>query len=196
MTTNSPVRLPRDVRYLLSAVLAVTGLLAGCSSGSNGPAVANLGSATNSASQGDTGSGSGDPLKYSKCMRAHGIADFPDPGPNGQLQLRAGPGSDLNPDSPQFQAAQRACEKYRPAPSAEQQQQAYQAMLKFSNCMRAHGIADFPDPDPDGRMTIKAGQGSDLNPNSPQFQAAQRACQKYMPGGKGGIGGATDEGNG
>lgn len=48
-------------------------------------------------------------LALSKCMRAHGIKDFPDPG-NGGLQLRGGPGSDLNPDNPQFQAAQKACQ--------------------------------------------------------------------------------------
>ena len=48
-------------------------------------------------------------LAFSKCMRAHGIKDFPDPS-NGGLKLHAGPGSDLNPDNPQFQAAQQACQ--------------------------------------------------------------------------------------
>jgi hypothetical protein len=48
-------------------------------------------------------------LAFSKCMRAHGIQDFPDPS-NGGLKLRAGAGSDLDPDNPQFQSAQRACQ--------------------------------------------------------------------------------------
>jgi hypothetical protein len=47
-------------------------------------------------------------LAFSKCMRAHGIKDFPDPS-NGGLKLRAGAGSDLNPDNSQFQSAQQAC---------------------------------------------------------------------------------------
>lgn len=48
-------------------------------------------------------------LAFSKCMRAHGIKDFPDPS-NGGLQLSGGPGSDLNPDNAQFRAAQQACQ--------------------------------------------------------------------------------------
>jgi hypothetical protein len=48
-------------------------------------------------------------LAFSKCMRAHGIKDFPDPS-NGGLRLSAGAGSDLNPNNTQFQAAQRACQ--------------------------------------------------------------------------------------
>ena len=47
-------------------------------------------------------------LALSKCMRAHGIKDFPDPS-NGGIQLRSGEGSDLNPDNSQFRAAQQAC---------------------------------------------------------------------------------------
>jgi hypothetical protein len=51
--------------------------------------------------------------------------------------------------------------------------------------MRSHGITDFPDPQStNGRVgfSIKAGPGSDLDPNDPQFQAAQKACQKFLPG--------------
>jgi hypothetical protein len=48
-------------------------------------------------------------LAYSKCMRAHGLKDFPDPTGNG-IQIRVQPGSDLDPNSPRFQAAQKACQ--------------------------------------------------------------------------------------
>jgi hypothetical protein len=48
-------------------------------------------------------------------MRAHGISDFPDPKPDGTLQIQASPRSDLNPNNPQFQAAHDACKKYQPA---------------------------------------------------------------------------------
>jgi hypothetical protein len=41
-------------------------------------------------------------LAFTKCMRAHGVPDFPDPdGQAGQL----GPGSGIDPNSPQFQSA-------------------------------------------------------------------------------------------
>jgi len=53
-------------------------------------------------------------LVFSKCMRAHGIGDFPDPTNGGQLQLNGGPGSDLDPNNPQFQRARTACEGQLP----------------------------------------------------------------------------------
>jgi hypothetical protein len=53
-------------------------------------------------------------LEFSRCMRAHGIPDFPDPqilngGADISISLRGGKGSDLDPNDPRFQAAQRAC---------------------------------------------------------------------------------------
>ena len=48
-----------------------------------------------------------------------------------------------------------------------------------------HGIPDFRDPEPgsDGGMVIHL--GSNVNPNSPQFQKAQQTCQNKTHGGKG-----------
>jgi hypothetical protein len=44
-------------------------------------------------------------LRYAKCMRAHGLTKFPDPGPTG-----AGVEPDqFDPNSPQFKFAQQAC---------------------------------------------------------------------------------------
>ncbi len=58
--------------------------------------------------------------------------------------------------------------------------------LKFSQCMRTHGITGYPDPRANGRqitISIHLTRGSDLNPHSPRFQAAQNACKSYMPSG-------------
>lgn len=51
-------------------------------------------------------------------------------------------------------------------------------MLKFTACMRSHGILNFPDPtvNADG---VSVDPGS-LDLRSPQFRAAQQACQKYQ----------------
>jgi hypothetical protein len=54
------------------------------------------------------------------------------------------------------------------------------AALQFSQCMRGHGVSDFPDPGPGGGLNFNV---SDVNLNSPTFQAAQRACQKYFSAG-------------
>jgi hypothetical protein len=44
--------------------------------------------------------------------------------------------------------------------------------------MRAHGIADFPDPKPDGATQLPATPGSDLDSNNPRFRAAIHACTR------------------
>ncbi|HEX6548726.1 MAG TPA: hypothetical protein VF134_08305 [Candidatus Dormibacteraeota bacterium] len=130
-------------------------------------------------------------VRFSQCMREHGITDFPDPSSDGNIQIQADPGyhPDMDPDSAAWQAAQQACSKYMPGggpgtgkPDPQQQQKA----LRFAQCMREHGITDFPDPGSGGGISIQAGQSSDLDPNSPQFQAAQRACQSIL-GASGGM---------
>ena len=183
MRTRMPAGLtgPRSLGILTgAAVMAVLVASCGGSSG-NGPGVASLGTTTTV--KATSSSAQGDPLKYSQCMRAHGVPDFPDPGAGGKLQISIHPGSDLDPQSAVFQAAQRACASLRPRPSAAQQQQAAAQALQFAQCMRAHGITNFPDPSTSGGgISIQIKGGTNLDPNSPLFQSAQNACQKYLPG--------------
>ncbi|MBV8527060.1 MAG: hypothetical protein JOZ75_01960 [Candidatus Dormibacteraeota bacterium] len=187
---------PAVLLLLLPAVL----VLAACGSGS--PGVANLGGGS-SPSPSSSGPGSGSKAQgleaFSQCMRGHGIAGFPDPGSGGGLAIN---GNDLamDPNSPQFQAAQQACSKYLPnggKVSPSQQAAMEQQALKFSQCMRAHGIANFPDPQfhsgpGGGGVELQVPTGVD--PQSPQFQAAQSACQSDLPKPPGG--GTTNRGGG
>lgn len=55
--------------------------------------------------------------------------------------------------------------------------------LKLANCMRSHGVPNFPDPSPGGGLRITPQSG--IDPRSPAFQSAQRACASYAPGGGG-----------
>jgi hypothetical protein len=55
--------------------------------------------------------------------------------------------------------------------------------LGYSQCMRSHGISDFPDPNSQGQIAVDAQPGSDLDPNNPHFVAAQSACKSLDPGG-------------
>lgn len=175
--------------------VALAGLLAaGCSSGGGGgKGVASLGAGSASASH-RAGSGKADPLKYSQCMRAHGVPKFPDPGPNGELRIAAGPDTGIDPNSATFKAAQQACKALEPTPPAADRKKMYDALLKFAQCMRKHGVAKFPDPNPDGGLRITSRKGDSLDPNNAVFKAAQQACQHLMPGGKGGAGGVTTNG--
>jgi hypothetical protein len=170
----------RRTGLTVSALLAIVLLAPACAGGSNGPGVAGQG-----ASSTPSASPSGDPrdaeLAYSKCMREHGIADFPDPQPGGGLAIKVQPGGDLDPDNLQFKAADEACKSLLPQPSKEEQEQEFADMLAFAKCMREHGITDFPDPKPGEGFSIFGGgaaavHGSDLDPNNPRFQAANKAC--------------------
>jgi hypothetical protein len=53
-------------------------------------------------------------LKYARCMRAHGISDFPDPDSHGNIALKPKPGGDLDPNNPRYKAADKACRAEQP----------------------------------------------------------------------------------
>jgi hypothetical protein len=130
-------------------------------------------------------------------MQAHGIKDFPDPSSNGALAIQGHPGSDLDPNNPLYRAANQACKALAPpAPTGggTSRAQAAKATLKYAQCMRAHGIRDFPDPSGNGSLMLKPQPGSDLAPTNPQFQSANKACQSNLPGG--GAGAPQTSGNG
>jgi len=190
----------------LGVTLAALLLLAACGS-SGGPGVASLGRATPTPSGLPAGSSKGQvALAFSQCMRHHGVTNFPDPSTGGGLTINSDSG--INPDSPVFQAAQTACKSLLPNGGQidpAQAAAAQAAALRFSQCMRDHGVASFPDPQfssgGGGGVRLQLPQGVDFN--SPQFQAAQNACQSNLPkppGGStvtnGGGGGPVTSGGG
>jgi hypothetical protein len=123
-------------------------------------------------------------------MRAHGVPDFPDPreGPNGGGVGWPGGGPALISSDvllvmgqrlagPAVAAAGKACKEYMapsgpgPVLSESQRQQA----IAHAHCMRAHGLPNFPDPTFSGpNQNLNLGPG--LNPQSPAFQQAAKAC--------------------
>ena len=57
---------------------------------------------------------------------------------------------------------------------------------QYVQCMRSHGETNFPEPI-NGYITLSPSSG--INPNSPQYQAAQQACQSFAPSGSAPTGG-------
>jgi hypothetical protein len=53
--------------------------------------------------------------------------------------------------------------------------------LKEAQCMRSHGVPNFPDPTAGGPSVIP----NWINPQAPAFQTAQKACAKFLVGGSG-----------
>jgi hypothetical protein len=131
-------------------------------------------------------------LAFAQCLRKAGI-DAPDPttGPGGRVSQRI--------RVPRGISKQRVgqitadCARKTgggPKPMSKEDQAKFRdAALKFARCMRAHGV-NVPDPQPgDGGIVIQkssAGSSTNIDPNSPAFQRAQRACATYLPGGRGG----------
>jgi hypothetical protein len=174
---------------------AVAGLAmwtTGCSGRPATPAVATLtaGASTGASSANAGAAATPNALEYAQCMRAHGVPDFPDP-VNGGFEINnTTPGSDLDPTSPKFIAADSACQALSPeghaaGGTADPQLQA--KALAYAACIRSHGVPSYPDPVFVGgsiRETVRAGSGPD--PDSPQFIAAQSACQSLEPFARGG----------
>jgi hypothetical protein len=57
----------------------------------------------------------------------------------------------------------------------------YEQLVRFTECLRAHGEPNVPDPTHNG-STIGLNLNG-VNRNSPQFRAAVRACAAYAPPG-------------
>jgi hypothetical protein len=125
-------------------------------------------------------------LKLADCMRANGVPTFPDPsGGGGGLDLA---GTGINPQSPAFKSARRACARLAPggAPGGVKATESqFLAALRFAKCMRAHGFSSFPDPtradSPPGPILI-IGPGlffrvsPNFDPNTPAVKRAVAAC--------------------
>jgi hypothetical protein len=118
-------------------------------------------------------------VKFSGCMRSHGLTDFPDPtiGSNGLPSW-----SGVNQQVPAYKAAQQVCKQdlpdIRPHTSAEKAT-ANAAALKYATCMRSNGVPNFPDPNGQGVLLI---QGGNIEASSPAFQKAQTACKRLDNG--------------
>ncbi|MGH9105431.1 MAG: hypothetical protein ACRDZX_06255 [Acidimicrobiales bacterium] len=117
-------------------------------------------------------------LKFSECIRSHGITNFPDPSSSGGIDLNSSSG--IDPQSAQFQTAQNACRKYFPVPNFSKVQIAqHEAQaLEFAKCMRANGVPNFPDPKPISNGPEKFGPIPGVDPNSPTYQAGAKKCSR------------------
>lgn len=110
-------------------------------------------------------------LKYTQCMRDHGV-QMDDPQVQGnQIQL----GEIENTDQAVIQAAEQACQQYKPGGGANGNPPAEKIELlrQLARCMRDHGVESFPDPDASGKMPIGESVTKD-----PQYEQAQSACRQ------------------
>jgi hypothetical protein len=131
-----------------------------------------------------SGTGSSDTLaiQFADCMRAHGVPNFPDPGHG------SGNSPQDNPQSPAFKSASTTCDKLQPGgntPPPKPSESRQLAMIRFAECMRKHGVPNFPDPTlslPPGNVPVIAVAGiyfalpPGLDFQSPAVKQARTAC--------------------
>lgn len=169
-------------RRIPAAVLAAACLLAACGGGGSG---------------GGTGKVSGQKLyDWVACMRDAEI-DVPTPtrDEDGNLVV-TGDGFDIRPphaggptqarfgrySAEQMQDAQDVCglpPMLAPGvASATLRAQVLARLRWFARCMRAHGVAAYPDPDPSDPLLA----APEVDQTDPQAPAATAACQGGRPG--------------
>jgi hypothetical protein len=123
-------------------------------------------------------------LAFAQCMRSDGVTDFPDPGSNGQF----GTISAQLEDSPQFGTGFNACKHLLPDGGVSKAQQDGPQLLKFAQCMHAHGVPTYPESGPVNpysvlapNTAVNALKVAGVNPNSPVVQAAVQTCERLNP---------------
>jgi hypothetical protein len=121
-----------------------------------------------------------DAIKFTDCVRAHGIANFPDPPTTNDPSSGRTWKNAFGNQSPGFVAAAAACRHFMPRVGPQSQnpapsQSQIAAMLAFARCIRSHGLVNFPDPTNNGithQMVVAAG----INLHQPAVLQAADAC--------------------
>jgi hypothetical protein len=173
--------------------------LAACGGGGSPAAVAHIGKVAATTTVAPAAASGGMPslpqmyqdvLAYAGCMRSHGDPTFSPPttvqNASEQLIGWSQPG-DLKGDPKalsQYRSANRTCAVLLPnngaGPSQAQVQEQLSKDLKFSHCMRSHGLPDFPDPE-ETRQGISISSAHSVDLSSPQFRTAQNDCRSLVP---------------
>jgi hypothetical protein len=122
-------------------------------------------------------------LAFSRCVREHGVTNYPDPGGNGQLPAS---GKQIARSSPRFPAAENACMHILPSGGAAETQGDKVKLafaLKVARCVRSRGFPNYPDPTTSSASSQGSGTrfaGTGIDTKSPRFQTTEMVCEKQV----------------
>jgi hypothetical protein len=89
--------------------------------------------------------------------------------------VRVGGGYDKSSiDADVLAGALEACKQYEPVLSPDEQARKVDAAREEARCMRAHGVENFPDPEPNLDFNV-----SESVRHDPQYDAAEVACKRH-----------------
>jgi hypothetical protein len=173
----------------------VTFGLAACgNAGSGSPRVASLGTSTTTDGGHDSAStttapkgGSATQLmdEWAACMRTNGDPDQSDPTidqygvinitvPAGISQALSSEAHGTTGPCSQYELeAENVLRAANPAAPPPTQAQ----LVQYVDCMRTHGVPDYPNSGPDGRTDFN---GTGVDPNSPAVENANKICGKQI----------------
>jgi hypothetical protein len=182
------------LEFAVAVAAAAMGLTA-CSGGSPGPLhVARLGTSTTASGGHGGGSTTTTPKggnatqlmdQWATCMRANGDPDQTDPTIDqyGVINITIPQGITDTSISSEAHGSSGPCSQYELAaenalraanPVAPPPTQAQ--LVQYVDCMRTHGVPDYPDPGPNNETNFPA----DVNPNSPTFENANKVCGEQV----------------
>jgi hypothetical protein len=168
--------MPRSLSHLRiagGAVIAAVALGA-CGSGSS---TSSTGSSSDAhPTQAQIQRAEADAVRFSGCMRSHGVPDFPDPTNPHQFKSTL-----ADTHSPAFMSAEATCRHLLPGLGSHQQSPSpshaqIAAELAFARCIRAHGFPSFPDPTSSGGLTHEMLAAAGINVHLRAVVQAADAC--------------------
>jgi hypothetical protein len=114
--------------------------------------------------------------EFAQCLRTHGVPNFPDPVVNARGEVQ------VNPPARVPESAEQACKSIgeRLPPQGEDKPRTAAEMAKLrklAQCFRAHGVADWPDPDDRGVFHVSK-RLQDLGKRA--WLPARDACLQYF----------------
>jgi hypothetical protein len=129
-------------------------------------------------------------------MRSSGVPNFPDPQTHTAGNAKFPDAQQLGVSGARFQTAEADCGHLLPAGVDDQFPPAevrllLPGMVRFSHCMRSHGVANWPDPtvDSEGRplFQLSAHGFTREQAHSPEIIHTVDECQHLMPSALGGA---------
>ena len=160
----------RALPVLAIAAVLPLAIVTGCSSGGS-----RSGSQVDKSAQSDAVAVTTGPIAFARCMRRHGVHDYPEPDANGHMpQIPAGVTA-----QPGFAQAQKACAKYAEETepnemTAAGREQVAAAMHAVAVCMRHHGV-NLSDPIV-GANSMVQHLPSGVSPDDPIVKQARKKC--------------------
>jgi hypothetical protein len=187
----------RIAAAFIAAAVLVLAAACGSSPSSSGSASSptSSGSANSSGGASTSGaSGNSTLLAFSQCMRAHNVPNFPDPQATGDAKFPSA--QQLHVSGSTYQTAETACQSLLPAGTDDQfpageVQELLIGMRAFSQCMRSHGVQNWPDPSVNSQgqpyFELSAHGFTRAEAHSSQIQNLEGECQHLLPSALGGT---------